>query len=165
VYVAGRSQKTIKTELDRKCDYWRLRPPPRKWNIKNSLTIEMPKTKCQMPKNPKKISKKSKIFMPKLVRSQFRPANFLCTWKPCLKVSVFAIFNDYCKKLSTSFPVQPTVTIEQWALIGYCLFTLSWFGQFGQTMGAGHYYFDEMRTWFKISFLSSQNSIFTKQTV
>jgi hypothetical protein len=37
-----------------------------------------------------------------------------------------------------------TVTIEQWALIGYCLFTLSWFGQFGQTMGTSHYDFDEM---------------------
>jgi hypothetical protein len=60
-----------------------------------------------------------------------------------------------------------TVTIEQWVLIGYCLFTLSWFGQFGQMMGTGHYYFDEMRssfkTWFKIRRL--RNSIFTKQTV
>jgi hypothetical protein len=43
-----------------------------------------------------------------------------------------------------------TVTIEQWALIGYCLFTLSWFGQFGQTMGTGHCYFDEMRSSFNL---------------
>jgi hypothetical protein len=34
--------------------------------------------------------------------------------------------------------VRGTVTKEQWALIGYCLFTLSWLGQFGQTMGTGH---------------------------
>jgi hypothetical protein len=46
------------------------------------------------------------------------------------------------------FVLFSTVTIEQWALIGYCLFTLSWFGQFGQTMGTGHYCFDEMRSSF-----------------
>jgi hypothetical protein len=51
---------------------------------------------------------------------------------------------------------KPTVTIEQWALIGYCLFTLSWFGQFGQTIGTGHYYFDEMRS----SFNLVQNQLF-----
>jgi hypothetical protein len=42
------------------------------------------------------------------------------------------------------------VTIEQWVLIGYCLFLLSWFGLFGQTMGTGHYYFDEMRSSFNL---------------
>jgi hypothetical protein len=49
-----------------------------------------------------------------------------------------------------------TVTIEQWSLIGYCLFTLSWFRQFGQMMGSGHYYFDEMRS----SFNLVQNQLF-----
>jgi hypothetical protein len=59
------------------------------------------------------------------------------------------------------------VTIEQWALIGYCLFTLSWFGQFGQTMEATTILtkWEALLTWFKISFLGSQNSIFTKLTV
>jgi hypothetical protein len=59
--------------------------------------------------------------------------------------------------------ILTTVTIEQWALIGYCLFILRWFGQFGQMMGTGHFYFDEMRssfkTWFKISFLRSRNCL------
>jgi hypothetical protein len=43
-----------------------------------------------------------------------------------------------------------TVTIGKWAFIGYCQFTLSWFGQFGQTMGTGHYYFDEMKSSFNL---------------
>jgi hypothetical protein len=33
---------------------------------------------------------------------------------------------------------------------------LSWFGQFGQLMGTGHYYFDEMRSTFNFV----QNQLF-----
>jgi hypothetical protein len=44
----------------------------------------------------------------------------------CLSLILWAYHSDY-----------RTVSRE-WALIGYCLFTLSWFGQFGQTMGTGH---------------------------
>jgi hypothetical protein len=40
--------------------------------------------------------------------------------------------------------------------MGYCLFTLSRSGQFGQTMGTGHYYFDEMRSFFNLV----QNQLF-----
>jgi hypothetical protein len=59
--------------------------------------------------------------------------------------------------------VVTTVTIEQWALIKDCLFSSSWFRQFS-SFGRRLIIFDEMRTWFKISFLRSRNSTFRNKT-
>jgi hypothetical protein len=53
------------------------------------------------------------------------------------------------------------VTIEQWDLLKIACLRRVDSGSFG----TGLILFDEMRTWFKISFFRSRNSIFTKQTV
>jgi hypothetical protein len=55
-------------------------------------------------------------------------------------------------QILTSNPINKISNV--WS--GMFTLQLSWFGEFGQTMGTGHYYFDEMRS----SFYLVQNQLF-----